>query len=171
MSIVIDLAILAIVVLFAVRHYKLGLFCSLLTFGKFIAAIILASILRTPLALLGLDLIVGGGEYTPVQNAFAGIIAFVVIFAAVIAVSGFLIKKLSKIEIPIITRFDKLLGLALGVVIGIFIASLASTATFTVMEFISSAANKPQIMDVYNSSYVFKFIKEISLFEFVRSIF
>ncbi|MBQ4091097.1 MAG: CvpA family protein, partial [Clostridia bacterium] len=132
MSIVIDLAIVAMVVLCAVRHYKLGLFCSLLTFGKFVAAIILAGILRTPLALLGLNIIVGGGQYTPVQSAFAGIIAFVVIFAAVIAVSGFLIKKLSKIEIPIITRFDKLLGLALGLVIGVFVASLAATAAYTV---------------------------------------
>ena len=124
MSLVIDLAIVAVIVLCAVRHYKLGLFCSVLNVGKFVAAIILAGILRIPLSLLALRLIYGEAEAGAVQSALAGMIAYVLVFAAVIAVSGFIIKKLSKIEIPIITRFDKLLGLALGIVIGAALCSL-----------------------------------------------
>ena len=169
MSLVIDLAIVAVIVLCAVRHYKLGLFCSVLNVGKFVAAIILAGILRIPLSLLALRLIYGEAEAGAVQSALAGMIAYVVVFAAVIAVSGFIIKKLSKIEIPIITRFDKLLGLALGIVIGAALCSLVATAAYTVIEFISKVASNPDIMNVYNDSYVFRFLKDISLFEFIRN--
>ena len=169
MSIVIDLALIAVIALCAVRHYKLGLFCSVLNVGKFIAAIILAGILRIPLESLALRLIYGDREAGDKQAAFAGMIAYVVVFAAVIAVSGFIVKKISQIDIPIITRFDKLLGLALGVVIGAVFASLISTAVFTVVEFIAKVANDPQILNVYNDSYIFKFFSDVSLFEFIRN--
>lgn len=169
MSIVFDLAIIAVIALCAVRHYKLGLFCSILNVGKFIGAIILASILRIPLSMLALRLIYGDGEVGSVQSALAGMITYVVVFAAVIVISGFIIKKLSKIEIPIITKFDKLLGLALGVIIGAALASLVSTAIFTVTEFVAKVTNDPEIMNVYNDSCVFKFFSDISLFEFIRN--
>ena len=169
MSIVFDLAIIAVIAVCAVRHYKLGLFCSVLNVGKFIAAAILAGILRIPLSALALALIYGDGEVGAVQSALAGMIAYVIVFAAVIAVSGFIIKRLSQIDIPIITRFDKLLGLVLGVIIGAALASLVSTAAFTVVEFLSKALNDPEIMNVYNDSFVFKFFSDISLFEFIRN--
>ncbi|MBE6583730.1 MAG: CvpA family protein [Ruminococcaceae bacterium] len=165
MSVIIDLIIVAIVVLFAVKHYRLGLACSLLSFGKFVLAFILAGALRVPLAQLLARLFGSDDE----ANALLGILAYVVIFAAVVAISGAVINKLKKIKIPIITKFDKLLGLALGLVIGLFAVSFISTAIFTVVEFASSITQNKEIMDIYSSSVVFKFIKEISLFEFVRS--
>ena len=85
MSVVIDLAIIAVIVLCAVRHYKLGLFCSVLNVGKFFAAAILAGILRIPLSLLALRLIYGEAEAGAVQSALAGMIAYVVVFAAVVS--------------------------------------------------------------------------------------
>ena len=168
MSIVIDLALVALIALCAVRHYKLGLFCSVLNVGKFIAAAVLAGILRIPFSALALRLIYGDREVSGVANALAGMIAYVVIFAAVIVVSGFVINKVAKIEIPIITRFDKLLGLALGLVIGAALASLASTAIYTVMEFVANSIDKVEILNVYNDSLVFRFFGDVSLFEFVR---
>ena len=169
MSVVFDLALIAVIVLCAVRHYKLGLFCSVLNVGKFIGAIILAGLLRIPLASLALRLIYGDDTAGDKQTAFAGMIAYVVIFAAVIAVSGFIVKKISQIEIPIITRFDKLLGLALGVIIGAAFASLLSTAALTVVELVAKIANDPEILNVYNDSFVFKFFSDVSLFEFIRN--
>ena len=168
MSVIVDLTIIAVITLCAVRHYKLGLFCSVLNVGKFIAAIILAGILRIPLSALALRLIYGEGDAGAIPTALVGMISYVVIFAAVIAVSGFIIKKVSKIEIPIITRFDKLLGLALGLVIGAALASLLSTALFTVIEFVSDSTNNADIMNVYDDSFLFKFFGDVSLFEFVR---
>lgn len=168
MSVVIDLAIIAVIALCAVRHYKLGLFCSVLNVGKFFAAAILAGILRIPLSLLALRLIYGEAEAGAVQTAFAGMIAYVAVFALVLVISGYIIKKLSRIEIPIITRFDKLLGLALGILIGSALCSLLATALFTVMEFISKVSGNSEILNVYYDSCVFRFLKDISLFEFIR---
>ncbi len=170
MSIVIDLIILAILALCVLRHYKLGLVCSLLTFGKFILALILASALRAPLGSLGLAIFAGDGQPDESKTAFASMIAYVVVFAAVVAISSFIIDKLKNIKIPIITKFDKLLGMVLGLVIGLFLASLLSTAVYTVMEFVSALTQDEAIMDVYNNSYIFKFIKDISLFEYIRGV-
>jgi len=168
MSIVIDVAIVAIVVLLAVRHYKLGLACSLLSFGKFVLAFVLAGALRVPLASLGLAIFARDGS-SAAAGAVAGVVAYVVIFAAVVAVSGFVIDKLKNIEIPIITKFDKLLGLALGLVVGLFAVSFLSTAIYTVLELIDAVNPNSTVMEIYSDSHVFRFIKDISIFEFVRS--
>lgn len=168
MSVIVDLAIIAVIILCAVRHYKLGLFCSVLNVGKFFAAFILAGIIRIPLSALALRLIYGEGGAGAIPTALVGMISYVIVFAAVIAVSGYMIKKLSKIDIPILTRFDKLLGLVLGLVIGAALASLLSTAIFTVLEFIADSTNNTDIMKVYNDSFLFKFLGDVSLFEFVR---
>ena len=167
MSVFVDILLIAILVFEAIRHYRLGLFCSILSFGKFVAAIILAGILKHPLSLLILRLFYGGGEYNAFATALCGVITYVVIFAAVIVASGFLIKRISKIKIPIITRIDKLSGLAFGLVLGIFWASLISTALYSVISAISVAIGSQAIMNVHDASLVFKFIKNISIFKFV----
>ena len=163
MSVIIDLCILAIVAWCTIRHYKLGLACSILGFAKYALAFVLAGVLRSPLVAL---LHNAGSE---LSDAVAGVIVYVVIFAAVIAVSGFIIDRLKNIDIPVFTRFDKLLGLALGIFIGLFAVSFAATAVFTVLELAASISQNESIMNVYNDSYVFKFLKDVSLFEFIRS--
>lgn len=170
MSLFLDILIVAILVFSIVRHYKLGFACSLLTFGKFILALILASIFRKPVAELVLQAFADSELPGGIVNMLSGIIAFVLIFVAVIAVSTIIIHMISKINIPLITGFDKFLGLALGIVLGLASVSIISTVAFSILELITSLDAGSQCMNVYSDSYVFKFIYDLKFFEFIRKL-
>ncbi len=169
MSVIIDVLIAAIIISCVIRHYKLGLACSLLSFGKFIIAFICAGIFRAPFASLGLRIFAKFEQYNTVQNEIAGVIAYIFIFAAVIILSNIIIKKFSNLRIPVVTKFDKLLGVALGLISGLFFASFISTVAYAAIKIMWSVTESEWIMNIYSSSYLFKFIKDISLFEFIRS--
>ncbi len=169
MSIVLDIIILAILVLCAMRHFKLGLLCSVFNAGKLILAIVLASLLTKPVGSL-IQPLLSGSASESVSGMFSGIIAFILVFLAVIIASSIAILLISKIKIPILTKFDKLLGLVLGICIGIFTVSLISTAAYSIIEFISNIKQDPEIMNVYHDSYLFKFVYDLKIFEFIREI-
>ena len=170
MHFVIDLRLVALIALSAIRHYKLGFVCSVLTAGKFIVAIALAALFRAPVAELILKVFFADTENTAVSGMLSGMISFVLIFATVMVIAGLIIRAISNIKIPIITDFDKWIGLALGVVIGIVTASLLSTAIYSVLEFTSAANGSPDVMNAYNNSFVFKLIYDMKVFEFIRNL-
>ena len=143
MHLVIDTVLIAIITLFAVKHYRIGLFCSVLNAGRFIAAVALAALFRSPIATLIMSVAFEGKESTPIANMLSGMIAFVLIFVTVVVISGFIIRAISNIKIPIITDFDKWLGLALGISLGVISASVVSTALYSVLEFMSGVKNSP----------------------------
>ncbi len=163
MSVIFDVILLAILVLTVIRHTRLGLACSVLSAGKFIFSMIVALLLSYPVAALVLSF--------GVPEALSGIVAFVIVFALTFILSGFLIRLLSKIKIPIITKVDKILGFLLGLILGAVIVSIASTAIYTVIELISLVNANSDVMSIYENSYVFKFIYELNLFEFLRNLF
>ena len=80
MAIIVDIVIVALFLLCALRHLRLGLACSVLSAGKFIFSILAASLLARPVAmLLGYlfnGLLTDGG----VAGVLAGIIGFAVSF-------------------------------------------------------------------------------------------
>lgn len=163
MAIVFDIILLAIFVITVIRHFSLGLACSVLDAGRLLASFLVAVLLCYPIGAIFYSL--------GVPSAFSGIIAFIIIFVAALILSKLLIKLLSKIKIPIITKVDKILGLLLGVVLGAIFVSFASTAIYTVIELISSVNADSEIMAVYEDSYVFKFIYDLKLFDFIRNLF
>jgi uncharacterized membrane protein required for colicin V production len=170
MHLIIDTALIVVIVLFALKHYRIGFFCSVLNVGRFIVATALAALFRAPVAALIMGLIFEGGESTPVANMLSGMIAFVLIFVLVVVISGLIIRAISNIKIPIITDFDKWLGLALGAILGVITASVVSTALYSVLEFISGVRNSPELMEIYEHSFVFKLIYGAGVFEFIRNL-
>ena len=170
MSVFLDILLVAILVFCIIRHFKLGLACSVLTFGKFILALVLASIFRKPVAELVLKAFSDSKLPAGIVNMFSGIIAFALIFAVVIIASTIIIYMISKIEIPVITGFDKFLGLALGVILGVVSVSIISTVVYSVLELITSIDASSECMNVYNDSYVFKFVYDLKIFEFIRKL-
>ena len=170
MHLVVDAVLIAIIVLFAVKHYRVGLFCSVLNAGRFIAATALAALFRAPIATLIMGLIFEGKESMPVANMLSGMIAFVLIFVSVVVISGLIIRAISNIKIPVITDFDKWLGLSLGVVLGVITVSVISTALYSILEFMSGVKNSPELMEIYSHSFVFKFIYGAGVFEFIRNL-
>lgn len=106
----------------------------------------------------------------PISRTLSAIIAYVVIFVVAYIVLSIVIKGLSKIKIPIITRVDKILGVTLGLALGILGVAFISTALYSILEFISAIKNSEEIMKIYSDSYVFKFIYDLRIFEFIRKL-
>ena len=163
MAIFFDVVLVAILLFAVIRHASLGLTCSILSAGRFFASLILASILCYPVAAI----FYGIG----IPSAVSGIIAYIAVFIAAMLLSKLFIKLLSKIKIPIITRVDKILGFVLGLVLGLVVTSLLSTLIYTVLEARAVISSEADAMSAYYDSYVFKFIYELKIFEFIRNLF
>ncbi len=163
MSIIVDLILGTILVWTIIKHWRLGLACSILNTGRFFLSVIVAVLLCYPVASIMYSLGVSG--------ALSGIISFVFLFVVTLLLSGLLVKLLSKIKIPIITKVDKFLGLLLGIVLGMIFISITATIIYTVIEVMSSVGNNGEVMMVYNDSYVFKFVYNLKIFEFIRNLF
>ena len=170
MAIIVDVILVALFLFSAIRHWRLGLACSVLSAGKFLFSILCASLLARPVAmLLGYAfeaLLTDSGAV----GVLAGILGFAVSFFAVFFLSGLIIRMLSKIKIPIITKIDKLLGLCLGLIIGALSISLLSTAIYAVAEIVTFFEGGDGAMSVYYDSYVFKFVYDLKLFDFLRNL-
>ena len=163
MSIFFDVLLVALLLLTVIKHSRLGLACSILNAGRILLSLIVAALFSYPFAAI----MYGIG----VPSALSGIVAFLVVFFAVLFISKLLVRLLSKIKIPLVTKVDKFLGFILGLLLGVLYVSLLSTSIYTVLEIIDSASADADIMCVYNDSYVFRFIYELKIFEFIRNLF
>ena len=163
MAIVFDVLLVAIFLFMVIRHAILGLTCSILMAGRFFASLILAGVLCYPVAALL--------HFIGIPSALSGILAFVAIFIGAMILSKILITWLSKIQIPLITKVDKTLGLVLGIVLGLIATSLLATVIYTVLEVSAVVSAQPEVMASFNSSYVFRFIYNLRIFEFIRNFF
>lgn len=155
MKVAVDIFFLAIIILFPIIYYKKGLIGSILGFGRFAISLIGA-------VLFGKILKVAGSA-----NVFGGVAAaFLLIYIALTVV----IFCMKHIKIPLVTKFDKLMGLVLGAGIGLLCVCLLSTVLYTVLDLLSAAKNDPKIMDVYNDSRVFKLIYDLGMLEYIRNL-
>lgn len=170
MPIIIDVVFIALFVLSLVRHYRLGLACSVLSAGKFVFALLAAAVLRTPTASLILMFWDGSSLSAQGESIVSGVLAFILVFVAVFILSGFIIRMLSKIKIPVITRIDKLLGLLLGAIIGILSVSALATVVYSVLEIITFIDPESVALTIYDDSYVFRFVYGLRIFEFIRNL-
>ena len=170
MAIVIDIVFVALLLFCMIRHFRLGLACSVLSAGKFLFSILCASLLAKPVAVLlgyAFDaLLTDDGAV----GVLAGILGFTVSFVAVFLLSGLIIRAISKIKIPIITKVDKLLGLCLGIILGALSLSVLAVAVYSVAEIITFIDGTGEAMRVYDDSYVFKFVYDLKLFDFIRNL-
>ncbi len=161
MAIVIDILFITLFVFCVVRHLRLGFACSVLNAGKLIISLLSASFFCRSVALVLYEL--------GVSESLSVITAFVLIFFVTLFSVGIIIKLISKIEVPIITRIDKFLGAILGAMLGMLSVLISATILYTLLELVSSLT--PVAMSVYDNSYVFKFVYDLNIFEFIRNIF
>lgn len=165
MSILIDLLLLVVICFCLIKHLRLGLFCSVLSLLKFIVAFVVALFLGGYVGgLLGrLFPTVGGGRL------FA-VICYVLVFVAAYVVFSLIIKGLSKLEVPVLTKVDKFLGAVLGLVFGLLSASMISVILYMVLEIYTAISGNSEALFIYNDSYVFKFIYDLKIFGFIGSL-
>lgn len=234
MYLFVDLVLLAIIVLCAFKHYRSGLMCSVLNFGKLIIGVLCASAFGRPLGsfisqnavhpqlsemlyqkissavskgdslseffesvpdslasaikLFGGDISELRAKYSdaencesvlrdiastvsePISDTVSGIVAYATVFVIAVALVSIAVLLLKQIKLPIITRFDKWLGLALGLCLGLLISSMLSTAIYSLLELVAATECNADIMNVYEMSFAFKFIYKLRIFEFIRKI-
>ncbi len=106
----------------------------------------------------------------PLTETVSAILGYIAVFLMVFVALSVVIACLKKIKVPVLTSFDKWLGLGLGILLGIFAASLLSTVFYTALEVAAALTGDGRILDFYNDSFVFKFIYDLKIFEFVRNL-
>ncbi len=174
MNWLIDIILLAVIGLTALRHFKVGLSYTLYNLGKFILAILAALLLGKLLGSLLFGAIGEGlGERlgsVGFAETLCSVIAYVLVFVITLLVLTLVIKGLRRIEIPVLHEIDKVLGLVLGLALGVFSACMIATVVYTILELYASFTESDSVMQIYGNSYVFRFIYELKIFEFIRSL-
>ena len=163
MSLVIDAVFVTIFLFFLIRHARLGLACSVLSAGRLLLSLLLASMLHRPVSLL----------LSALADTTAGllsIISFVLVFFATLLLSGLLVRMISKIRIPIVTKVDKLLGAILGVFLGLLVTNALASVIYTGLELVNGLSPEKDLMKVYENSYAFKFAYGLKIFQFIRNL-
>ena len=162
MAIFIDILLIAVFLYCIIKHTRLGLACSVLSATRLVGSLLVASLIYYPIARLL--------HAIGISEAISGTVAFVAVFIASMLLSRLLIRLISKIKIPVVTKVDKFLGLLLGIVLGFVFTSLISTVIYTLLDLFSVMSDSSNI-NAYNDSYLFEFIYELKIFEFIRNLF
>ena len=233
MHILIDIILVAVLLLSAIKHFRRGLMHTVYNIGKFIASVIAAVIFGKPLACLLADGVLGnavtdrvyaklldfvgdsklsdffanlpsgfasfvklfGVDIASLEEQFAGaenteeiirkmaetiayplsgiicaIIAYALVFVVAFLILSIVVLCLKKIKIPLLTGVDKLLGLVLGLVLGILSCSMIATLIYSGIQFLAAMNDNAEIMGLYYDSYVFRYIYELKIFEFIRTL-
>ena len=170
MSFIFDAILAAIIIILSVKHYKQGFAKSVLNFGKFFVSIILSVWLGKAIALVVEASDLFASMPPKLGNIFCGIFGYLLAFALSFIILTVIINLLCNIKIPILHKINELVGLVIGFVIGFFIASALSTVFYTCLELVSSVKNDSAVMNAYSDSFIFKFIYELRIFEFIREL-
>lgn len=107
---------------------------------------------------------------SPFANTVSSIIAYVLLFICTFAVLSIVAFFLKKIKIPILSSVDKVLGLILGALLGVFSAALISSAIYSGLEFVAAINDNSAVMDVYYDSRIFRFIYDLRIFDYIRNL-
>ena len=170
MSWVIDIIYVLVILLLIFKYFKSGFTKAILNLAKFIASVILATVFGKLLAPWILEKFLQDKVSAQLATAFSNILAYVIVYLVAYLILSLVIYLLCKIKIPILSFLDKILGVALGILIAALSLSIVSTVLFACLQFIAETKADPEIMNVYNNSYVFKFIYELRIFEFIRNL-
>ena len=107
---------------------------------------------------------------SPLAGAISAIFAYSAVFLIALVVLSILRISLKNIKIPIVSTVDKLLGIGLGLVLGMLSASMVATVGHSILEFACAVSGNYSLMNCYYNSFVFKFVNEIRIFSFIRSL-
>lgn len=184
MSMLLDIIVLAVLVISIVIYTKRGFVKSLLNFIGFFVALIAAYViapllspsLEAPIhqALSSYDGSDGSLSEMLQMDITSGIIANVLSFAILFVVLSLAVMIATWIidrifRLPILKQANKLLGLALGVIIGVFYAQLLSIFFFTFSEFLI-ASQDWVTREAFEGSVVARWMFDHNLFKMLFSL-
>lgn len=161
MSVVIDIILVAILAIQIIHGWKKGLSGVVLGFARIILSFLLAVILGKSVA----GLFAGVTSHVFLQNVLGYISTFIFTFLACTIVIFFI----KKINIPIVSTIDTLLGIIIGSVLGILTVALITSLLSSLLAALTSFTGNPAYFNVYESSHVFKFIDNVNVFGFLKN--
>lgn len=140
--------------------WKKGLTGALLGIARIIVSIIVSIAFGKMLG----EMIVGEGKF--IASAVGYILAFLITYAAATVVI-FIVKK---IKIPVIHTVDKILGIAIGVVLGIVAAAFVSKIIMYFCNAMTIVTGKTSYNDAYANSALVGFIDRLHVFDFINKL-
>ncbi len=157
MGFIFDIIVLLIIVLNVLKYAKRGLMSVVLDIAGFLLSVIAAWVFSPYLGKLIGKILRSDGS-----DDIMRIIAFIIIFVAMtFVVSG--IKRLAKnIKLPIISRVDKILGGAFGLLLGFAWAYVASVLICVLLTVISAVV--PQLRSLTDSMTVTRWFYGLGIF-------
>ena len=178
----VDFILLAVLLTYSFRHFHYGLMHTVFSVAKFLVSLVLAVIFGGYVGLslkdgyIGRELAesvyakLGDLISATVVDTVCSVIGYVVVFLLSYLVLSIAVSGLQKIKIPILSGVDKTFGLLLGIVLGIFNASLVATAIYCALEYYAAINSDPTVMCIYTDSCVFRFIYNLKFFDFIRNL-
>ena len=170
MSVIFDIVLLGLFLFITIRYWRLGFVASVLSAGKLLFSLILSAILCKPVAGLVALAFENSSLSSLGVGVVAGILSFVLLFVASFIGASFIIRLISNVKIPLVTKIDKLIGLIIGLVIAILTVAALSTVLYSVLEIVTFISPDSSALDIYYDSYVFRFVYDIGIFEFIRNL-
>ncbi len=159
MSLAIDIILVAVFVLQVIFGWKRGLTGVVLGIARIAISLILALLLGPTI-----------GKSVGDGGALSGILGYIAVFVVTYVVATIIMAIVKKIKIPIISTLDKLFGILIGVVLGIITISLISVPLHSLLSTLSEVSGKSSFEEVYNNSYIFKFVAESNIFGFIKDV-
>lgn len=178
----IDFVLLAVLLTYTFRHFKFGLMHTVFSIAKFLVSLVLAVIFGGYVGVLLKDGCIGRAVAESIYaklgdlisaavfNTVCSVLGYVIVFVASYLVLSITVSGLQKIKIPILSGVDKTFGLLLGIVLGLFNASLIATAVYCALEYYAAINSDPVVMSIYTDSCVFRFVYNLNFFDFVRNM-
>lgn len=170
MAYIFDTVLIVIIVFSCIRHYIMGFTKAVLNLAKFFASILLASGLGALAANALMESAFLEALPTSVRGAIFGSLGYALAFAVSYTVLTIIINVVCRIKIPVLHKINELMGLALGLVIGVFSSAILATVFYTCIELVSVMKGDVSIMSAYYDSFIFKFIYDLKVFEYIREL-
>lgn len=176
---VFDIAVIAILVITVIRYWIKGLSGVLLDIVAYIASAVAASVFganigawlfESAIEEALADTAVPLSEHYLSPKSIAGSLGFVVVFIAAFIVCKILFKKFNKaFNIPVIGLINRLLGAALGLLLGYLFIQVAVLAVFVPLQLFP--AFRESFTELVDASYVARWFFEHNLIRAIHGFY
>ena len=170
MNMLIDAALAVILIGFTVFFYRKGILGAFLGSFRLIFSVSAAFLLgKTVSEIFVYNIIsdlIGGG----VGSLISIVISSALVFSVAFLLSTAVIISVRRLEGKTVNRIDGFLGAVFGLTLGLCLTSLIASFLYSGISLAYTISENPEIMKPYENSSLFKFLFELSVFDYVRNL-
>ncbi len=159
MGIIVDICLAALLAWKLFTGYRRGLSGILLGIARIVVSFAVAIIFGPAI-----------GNLIDESSVLSRVLSYIGVFIVAYIACTLIMTLLKQIKIPLVTQVDKLLGMAVGGVFGLISIAVIVAILYSLLYAISKVSSGSDVMQIYESSYIFKFINEFNIFGFIKDI-